>query len=63
MMQGGECESPCASLTEEECWGVFWGWSVSQCWGPDCELSGFEQYQALIDRLNELGLPLEDLTP
>lgn len=64
MMQSGEGggnDYPCASLTEEECWDVFWEWSLAQCWGPNCELSGYEQYEALTNKLNELGLSLENL--
>jgi hypothetical protein len=59
----GESESPCTGFSEEECWAVFWDWATQQCWGPDCELSGYEQYQALVSKLNELGLPLEALLP
>jgi hypothetical protein len=34
---------------------------VQQCWG--CELTWFEKYQALVDKLDELGLSMEALMP
>lgn len=62
-MQGGGGEGPCAALTDEECRRVFWDWAVAQCWGRECELTGFEQYQALVAKLNELGLSMVYLVP
>jgi hypothetical protein len=58
MMNGGG-EGLCSEISEEQCWEVFFDWAVAQCWGADCELSGFEQYQTLIAKLDELGLSLE----
>lgn len=64
MMEGeGQSPSPCAELSEVDCWAVFWEWALAQCWGPGCEPSGFEQYQALVDKLDELGLAMEGLMP
>jgi len=65
LMGGGESSqssesesySPCDELTESECWAVYYDWAMQQCWGPPCEASGFEQYQAARAKLTELGLP------
>lgn len=59
--EGGGSESECAGLSEEECWGLFWEWAIQECWGVGCELSGTEQYQLLLDKLDELGLSIEAL--
>lgn len=62
LMGGGESmmssssEGPCAELTEAECWAVFHDWAMQQCWGPQCESTGFEQFQSARAKLAELGL-------
>jgi hypothetical protein len=43
---------------------LFEGFTVTsgaRCWGPGCELTGSEQYQALDDKLDEMGLSIENL--
>lgn len=52
-----QLNGPCAELTEAECRAVFHDWAMQQCWGPQCETTGFEQYQAARAKLAELGLP------
>ncbi len=47
----------CAGMTTEECRAVFDDWAMQQCWGPQCEATGFEQFQAARAKLAELGLP------
>lgn len=39
-------------------WAAFYAWSLQQCWGPNCPLTGAEQYQAIVDKKCELGLPI-----
>lgn len=37
---------------------VFYEWSFSQCWGLDCELTTGEQFDAYVNKVIELGLPI-----
>ena len=43
---------------EEAAWEAFFEWSDAQCWGTNCETTGAEQFQAYVDKLTELGLPV-----
>ena len=47
----------------EEAWEACWDWAIEQDWGPNSEYTGAEQYQRLVDKLEELGLPLSILAP
>ena len=44
-------------------WAAYWDWARDQTWGPNSEYTGAEQYQRLVAKLQELGLPLSILTP
>lgn len=55
-MMGGSEQFP---VDEEAAWEAFYEWSFSQCWGPQCALSPSEQFQLYLDKLAELGLPVE----
>lgn len=57
MMNGSAlaCE-PAENL--DAAWLAFYEWSLQQCWGPNCPLTGAEQYQAIVDKKCELGLPI-----
>ena len=35
-------------------------WAMQQGWGSNSELSGAEQFQRMVAKLQELGLPLRD---
>ncbi len=41
-------------------WAAFFEWSMDQSWGPDADISGAAQFQMMINKLDELGLPLAD---
>ncbi len=65
-------EGPCAGLSPEEwfsdpacaaAWDEFYEWALDQTWGPGSELTGAEQFQLMLNKLQELGLPLSPLTP
>lgn len=49
--------SSSAVFDEEAAWAEFYEWSFAQEWGPDSELSGSEQFELMLDKLKELGLP------
>ncbi len=55
-----QLNGPCAELTEAECWAAVHDWAMQQCWGPQCETTGIEQYQAARAKLAELGLPFRN---
>ncbi|MBI5762814.1 MAG: hypothetical protein HZA51_04730 [Planctomycetes bacterium] len=57
-MMSGEGGSGCADTPEniDAAWLEFYEWSIQQCWGPGCTLTGSEQYQAIVDKKCELGL-------
>ncbi|MBI5764532.1 MAG: hypothetical protein HZA51_13520 [Planctomycetes bacterium] len=57
MMNEGalDCE-PAENL--DAAWLAFYEWSLQQCWGSNCPLNGAEQYQAIVDKKCELGLPI-----
>ena len=38
-------------------------WAMQQAWGSNSELSGAEQFQRMVAKLQELGLPLRDPWP
>ncbi len=38
----------------------FYDWSIQQTWGPASGLTGAAQFQAVIEKLEELGLPIEN---
>ena len=42
-----------------QAWADFYEWADQQPWGPDCGLSGAEQFQSMVDKLLELGLPVQ----
>ena len=44
----------------DEAWAELFEWSLDQQWGPTAEASGSEQFQTLVDKLRELGLPLKN---
>lgn len=52
--EGGDSE-----WSEEAAWESFYEWSITQCWGLECEAGMDEQFEAMIDKLRELGLPEE----
>ncbi|QOJ04323.1 MAG: hypothetical protein HRU71_12865 [Planctomycetia bacterium] len=54
--ESSDSQSPCAELTEAECWDLYFEWAMEQCWGPNCEATGLEQYHAARQKLAELGL-------
>ncbi len=39
---------------------AFIDWSITQTWGPTAGTTGAEQHQMVIDKLEELALPLEN---
>ncbi len=43
-----------------DAWAAFFDWSMDQSWGPDAEISGAAQFQMMINKLDELGLPMAD---
>jgi hypothetical protein len=59
MMEGegvaGETPTP-----PREAWAAYYEWVAEQNWGPDSELSGAEQFQLMVDKLIELGLPVRN---
>lgn len=46
------------SVDEEAGWEAFYEWSLSQCWGLDCESTTSEQFTAYVNKLAELGLAM-----
>ncbi|OWY72023.1 hypothetical protein B7486_10270 [cyanobacterium TDX16] len=65
LMGGGGGESMAASgesgeseWSEEAAWEAFYAWAIQQCWGPDCPDSGEVQFQRMVDKMRELGLPV-----
>ena len=42
-----------------QAWTDFYDWADEQPWGPDSGLSGAEQFQSMVDKLLELGLPVQ----
>ena len=50
-----------ASTDLDAAWEEFYEWAAAQCWGPDCLTTGSEQFQAYLDELEALGLPVEGL--
>lgn len=64
LMGGGGGESMAASSesgesewSEEAAWEAFYDWAIQQCWGPDCPDSGEVQFQRMVDKMREFGLP------
>lgn len=55
MLNSLACE-PAGDL--DAAWLAFYQWSLQQCWGPNCPLTGAEQYQAIVNKKCELGLPI-----
>lgn len=57
-MSGQGSGSNCANPPEDlnAAWLQFYLWSIQQCWGAGCTLTGAEQYQAIVDKKCELGL-------
>jgi hypothetical protein len=51
--------SPSEGEGAEAAWEAFYEWSAAQCWGIDCLLTPREQFEAYVDELTELGLPVE----
>lgn len=47
--------------TDDDAWLEFYDWASEQCWGPDCSTTGAEQFQAYVQELEALGLPVEGL--
>jgi hypothetical protein len=41
-----------------EAWTEYWEWARRQDWGPDSELTGAEQFELMVAKLQELGLPM-----
>ncbi len=41
-------------------WDEFYAWNAEQTWGPASGLTGAEQYELLVCKLEELGLPTEN---
>jgi hypothetical protein len=56
--QAGTGESP-VPQDLGAAWEAYYEWAFDQCWGPDCELRAYEQYRGYVDKLVELGLPVE----
>ncbi len=44
----------------EEALVQFYDWSIARTWGPASGLTGAEQFQAVVVKLEELGLPIEN---
>ncbi len=44
-------------------WEALYEWAYDRCWGPDCALTLEQQFQAYVDKLTELGLPVEGPQP
>jgi hypothetical protein len=44
------------TFDEAAAWAAFYEGSLQQCWGPNCETTTAEQYQAIVDKKCELGL-------
>ncbi len=60
--EGLQGEGDGLPLSEEEqaaAWEAYFDWAAQQDWGPDSERTGSEQFQAMVDKLAELGLPVE----
>jgi hypothetical protein len=55
--QAGTGESP-APQDLGAAWEAYYEWAFDQCWGPDCPLTVQQQFQAYVDKLTELGLPV-----
>ena len=56
--QGGGDEGLSETETEAA-WASFFDWSMQQTWSPAAETSGAEQFQMMVDKLRELGLPMQ----
>ena len=41
-------------------WAEYYEWLHEQDWGPSSELTGAEQFQLMVDKLNEFGLPVRN---
>jgi hypothetical protein len=54
-LPGGEAETD-----HEAAWAEFFAWFIVQDWGPEADTSGAEQHQMMVDKLEELGLPIAD---
>jgi len=63
MMAPGEgmMTSNSGSEDDDDTWTEFYDWASEQCWGPGCGTTGAEQFQAYVDELEMLGLPVEGL--
>lgn len=59
MMSGGGEGGEESEGSQAEAWEAFYEWSAEQCWGPACESTGAEQFAATVDKLQELGLPVQ----
>jgi hypothetical protein len=42
----------------EQAYADFHLWCFAQEWGPGASTSGSEQFQAMVEKMRELGLPL-----
>ncbi len=45
---------------DSDAWAAFFEWSMDQSWGSDADMSGAAQFQMMVNKLDELGLPLAD---
>ncbi|MFH1418476.1 MAG: hypothetical protein ABII12_09370, partial [Planctomycetota bacterium] len=57
--EGSAAPVPLGQVDPEAAWLAFIEWSWEQDWGPDSSVSGAAQFQMMVDKLQELGLPVE----
>ncbi len=43
---------------DPDAWAAFFEWSMDQSWGAEADISGAAQFQMMVNKLDELGLPL-----
>ncbi|MFH1417762.1 MAG: hypothetical protein ABII12_05675, partial [Planctomycetota bacterium] len=60
----GDSEAPpvtplLADVDPEAAWLAFFDWTLEQKRGPDSDVSGAAQFQMMVNKLQELGLPVE----
>ncbi len=57
--EGGGDGLPVSEAELAAAWEAYFDGAAQQDWGPDSERTGSEQFQAMVDKLTELGLPVQ----
>jgi hypothetical protein len=52
-------DTDASARAETLAWEAFFQWAIEQEWGPEASIDGAEQFRRTVEKLAELGLPME----